>query len=257
MSTEQSPQPAPIAIGDDLTIGDLRLALSAGWRDFLAMPKFGLFFSSVFTLTGIALAYLTAAEAEAAWLITAAAGFPIIAPFTAVGLYEVSRRREAGLPMSWRAVLGALNGRGDGQILSIGVILFVAFGFWIIIAHAVFAIFMAESGIGGESLAVFATPAGLLMLITGSIIGGVIALVFYAMTVISLPMLVDRPVDFLTAIISSIQTFQRNKRVMLVWAGFIAITLLVAMLPLFLGLLVALPVLGHATWHLYRRVVSG
>lgn len=138
-------------VAQDLTLRDLRAALAAGWRDYVARPGYGLFFGAVFALSGIALSYLLIARGELVWLIPAAAGFPLIAPFTAVGLYEVSRRREANLPTNWSTVLGALKGRGDEQIMSMGVILFVAFGFWIIVAHGVFAVFMAEAGAGSES----------------------------------------------------------------------------------------------------------
>lgn len=250
-------QVAPVVVARDLSLADLRNALAAGWRDFLAAPLFGLFFAGIYVGGGLFLAYALFAWGEATWLIPAAAGFPLIAPFIAVGLYEVSRRREAGMPLPWSAVLGALRGRGDEQILSMGVIVFVAFGFWLMVAHGIFAIFLAESGIGSESLAIFQTGAGIAMLVVGSAVGAVMALAFYAITVMSLPMLVDREVDFLTAIIVSLATIRSNSGVMLVWAVVIAVTLFIAMVPLFLGLLVALPVLGHATWHLYRRVVGG
>ena len=249
-------QVAPGAVARDLSLTDLREALAAGWRDFAAAPLFGLFFAGIYVGGGLFLAYALLAWGEATWLIPAAAGFPLIAPFIAVGLYEVSRRREAGLPLQWGAVLGALRGRGDEQIVSMGVIVFVAFGFWLMVAHGIFAIFLAESGIGSESLEIFRTGAGLAMLAVGSVVGGLMALAFYAITVMSLPMLVDREVDFLTAIIVSLATVRSNTGVMMAWAMLIGATLFVAMLPLFLGLLVALPVFGHATWHLYRRVVG-
>lgn len=246
---------APVAVARDLTIGDLRRALAAGWRDFAAAPLFGLFFAGIYVGGGLFLGYALFAWGQASWLIPAAAGFPLIAPFIAVGLYEVSRRREAGLPLRWGPVLGAMRGRGDEQIISMGVIVFVAFGFWLMVAHGIFAIFLAESGIGSESLELFRTGAGIAMLIVGSAVGALMALAFYAITVMSLPMLVDREVDFLTAIIVSLATVRSNTGVMLAWAVIIGATLFVAMLPLFLGLLVALPVFGHATWHLYRRAI--
>jgi uncharacterized membrane protein len=258
MSTIEAPPavpPPPVRVARDLAPGDLAGVLGAGWRDFCAMPQYGLFFGGVYVLTGLAIGWVALAGGEVAWLIPAIAGFPLVAPFVAVGLYEASRRREAGEPLGWRGVLGALKGHGDDQILSMGVIVFVAFSFWMIVAHAIFAIFMAESGLGGESLDAFLTPAGLTMLAVGSIVGGIMALAFYAMTVISLPMLVDRKVDFLTAIIASFKVVRGNLFVMLAWAAVIAALLFVAMIPAFLGLLVVLPVLGHATWHLYRRAV--
>lgn len=245
---------SPVAVVADLSLADLRVALAAGWRDFLAHPAYGLFFAAIYVLGGLAIYYTLGSRGTNGWLLTAAAGFPLVAPFTAVGLYEVSRRREASLPLGWKAVLGALRGRGDDQLLMMGGFIFVGFTFWIILAHGIFAIFLAESGIGSESLEIFRTDAGIAMLIVGGAIGAVVAYVFYAVTVISLPMLVDRDVDFLTAIIKSLRTVQANGMVMLIWAALIAILLFAAMVPAFLGLLVALPVLGHATWHLYRRV---
>lgn len=247
--------PLPPQVAGDLALADLGAALAAGWRDFLAMPRFGLFFGGVYVLAGLAIGWATIVASEPTWLIPAIAGFPLVAPFVAVGLYEASRRRERSEALSWRAVLGALKGHGDDQILSMGVIVFVAFSFWMIIAHAIFAIFMAGNRMGGETLAALLTPTGLAMLAVGSTVGAVLAFAFYAMTVISLPLLVERKVDFLNAIIASLKVVRRNFAVMLGWAMVIAVLLFVAMIPAFLGLVVALPVLGHATWHLYRRAV--
>lgn len=255
MATLEQASPAKPEINTALSLADLRMALAAGWRDFRNIPQYGLFFGGIYVLTGMALGYLALVGGYTSLLIPATAGFPLIAPFVAVGLYEASRRHEAGEPLTWRNVLGALKGHGDDQILSMGVIVFVAFSFWMIVAHAIFAIFMAESGLGGESLKIFRTSAGLWMLIVGSAVGAVMAFAFYAMTVISLPLLVDRQASFLTAIIASFAVVRGNLSVMLMWAFAIAALLFVAMIPAFLGLLVALPVLGHATWHLYRRAV--
>ena len=135
-----------------------------------------------------------------------------------------------------------------------GVIIFVAFGFWLMIAHAIFAIFQADSGT--DSFAFLANGTGLAMLAFGSAIGALLALGFYAVTVVNLPMLVDRDVDFMTAIIASLASVRYNSAVLLGWAVLVAAALFLAMLPAFLGLLVVLPVLGHATWHLYRRLVA-
>lgn len=254
MATTQQAIAGP-ALAKDLTLADLRAALGAGWCDFLGNPLYGLFFGAIYVVAGLAVAYALFWRGEAGWLVPVAAGFPLVAPFAAVGLYEVSRRRDLGEPLSWRAVLGALRGSGDDQLLMMGGFVFVAFSFWVIIAHAIFSIFMAESGIGGESLAVFQTPAVLWMLIVGTAAGALLAWGFYCITVISLPMLVDRDIDFISAISASVRVVRDNTGVMLGWALIIAVALFVAMIPLFLGLLVMLPVLGHATWHLYRRAV--
>lgn len=255
MANGNKAQIAPVLVARNLGAADLRAALAAGWRDFAAHPVFGLFFGSVYVAAGLFLYYALIVRGEYVWLVPVAAGFPLFAPFTAVGLYEVSRCREAGLPMSWRAVLGTVRGHDDDQLLMMGGFVFVGFTFWIILAHGIFAIFLVESGMGQESLEFLRTGSGLMMLLVGGTVGALMALAFYAITVISLPMLVDREVDFLTAIIVSLATVRSNTVVMLIWGFVIATTLFVAMLPAFLGLLVVLPVLGHATWHLYKRAV--
>ena len=242
-------------VATDLSAADLFAALRAGTADFLAQPLFGLFFSAIYVATGLLLTWAVANQGEVLWWVAAVAGFPLIAPFTAVGLYEVSRCRELGEPMRWPAILGALKGRGDQQLLLMGGILFVAFSFWVIIAHGIFAIFMAQAGMGGESLAALVTPTGLTMLAVGTLVGAIIAWFFYAITVFSLPMLVDRDVDFISTIITSVSGVRANLGVTLGWAILVATMLFLAMLPAFLGLFFALPVLGHATWHLYRRAV--
>lgn len=255
MSMVEQANIGPVSIAGDLTENDLRAALRAGWSDFRANPGFGLFFAAFYVAGGMFLFFGLFMRGEAAWFIPIAAGFPLFAPFAAVGLYEVSRRREAGEKMETGAILGALRGRGDEQLLVMGVVVLLVFGFWIILARGIFAIFMAQSGIGGGTLSMLATGPGITMLLMGSIVGAVVALALFAITVVSLPMLMDRDVDFMTAIIASIETVRLNPQVMLKWAAVIAAGLFLAMIPLFVGLFIALPVLGHATWHIYRRAV--
>lgn len=255
-ATGQSPI-APYTVANDLTFADLRTALAAGWRDYAAYPAFGLFFAAFYAIGGAVLVYGLIRLGEGAWSIPLIAGFPIIAPFAAVGLYEVSRRRQAGLPVNWRSIIWALRGRGDDQVLMVAGIVFVAFSFWMILAHGIFAIFMAELGIGGENVAMLLEPVAIAMLLVGSAVGAIFAFALYAITVMSLPMLCDRDVDFITAIIVSLGTIRSNKAVMFGWAAIVAAGSFLAMLPAFLGLFIVLPVLGHATWHLYCRAVDG
>lgn len=246
---------APVTVARELTAGDLRAALAAGWRDFTSHPAYGLFFAAFYVIGGLALLYGLSSLGKGWWLIPVMAGFPLLAPFSAVGLYEVSRRRESGLSPGWGTVLGAMRGHGDEQLILMGGVVFVAFSFWMILAHGIFAIFLGESGIGAETGGLMLSTDAIMMLLVGSAVGGLFALGLFAITVISLPMLVDRDVDFITAIIVSLGVVRSNKRVMLGWAVLIAVTLTIAMLPLFAGLFIALPVLGHATWHLYTRAV--
>jgi uncharacterized membrane protein len=254
-------QVAPLAashdiVSGDLAFGDLGRALRAGWADFRACPALGLALGGIYVAGGLLLYFALYRQGQVAWLVPAAGGFPIIAPFVAVGLYEVSRVREAGGVPTWRTVVLGIRGRGDDQVMMLAGFLFVGVTFWIIIAHVIFAVFLAESGVGTESLAVFATPAGMAMLAVGGTVGAAIALLFYAVTVISLPLLIDREVDFLTAMMASVAVVRANRTVMLGWALLLAVALGLAMAPLFLGLFVVLPVLAHATWHLYRRAMG-
>jgi uncharacterized membrane protein len=133
MTTQQA-QIVPVAVAGDLRLSDLRTALAAGWADFKAFPIYGLFFASIYVVAGFLIYFVLVDRGQAAWLIPAAAGFPLLAPFVAVGLYEVSRRRETGQKMSWGGILGALRGHGDEQLLMMGGFVFVGFAFWIIIA---------------------------------------------------------------------------------------------------------------------------
>jgi len=239
-----------------LNHADLSAALAAGWSDFKAAPIYGLFFALVYTVGGLALYLWLIGAGDPFWFVPVAVGFPLLAPFAAVGLYEISRRREAGEPLSWGPILGALRGRGDGQLPLMGVVVLIIFGFWVILARGIFAIFFAQSGVGFDSVIHIFTLPGLSMMIVGGAVGALMALALFAITAFSMPMLLHRPVDFVTAITTSITAVWANLQVMISWAAIIAALLFLAMIPAFLGLLIVLPVLGHATWHLYRRAIA-
>ncbi|TNE34857.1 MAG: DUF2189 domain-containing protein [Alphaproteobacteria bacterium] len=245
----------PATIASDLALKDLFIALGAGWRDFRSDPKYGLFFAAIFVGGGLGLAYFLLSRGEVFWLIPAAAGYPLLAPFAAAGLYEISRRHESGKDLGWGPVLGAVKA-GDGQLPVMGVIAFVIFSFWVILAHTVFGVFLGQAGLGAAPLETLMSTAGLAMLVVGSAIGSIIALFLFSIMVVSLPMMIDREVDFITAIIVSVKSVTSNGPIMLIWAMFIAVLLFLAMLPGFMGLFLVVPLLGHATWHLYRRVIS-
>lgn len=254
-TTEFSDTSQPVRVAK-LGPDDLRAALKAGWVDFKRAPAFGLFFALIYVAGGLALWFGLGAMGQPVWFVPIAAGFPLLAPFAAIGLYEVSRRLERDEPLSWPPVLAALGGRGDGQLALMAVGVLLVFGFWIILARGIFAIFMAQTGIGFGSLSLLASAEGIAMLLIGSAVGATVALALFAVTVIALPMLLDREVDFVTAMFASVETVHQNPRIMLTWAAIIAGLLFVAMIPAFLGLFVVLPVLGHATWHLYRRSIA-
>lgn len=252
--------PPPQAVPDVLQLdwGDLSHALRAGWRDFLAEPFYGAFFSMVYVAGGWLLLFAFTAKGQVWWTLPAGAGFPILGPFIACGFYEISRRREAGQPMVLREILGVVFRQKDRQIPSMAAVIVVFFLFWNFLSHMIFALFLGKATMTNvsSSLAVFATPEGLAMLAFGTAVGAVFAGVLFALTVVSLPMLLDREVDFMTAMITSFQLVLQNPVVMLAWGALIAVALFAGMALLFFGLLAVLPVFGHASWHLYRRALD-
>lgn len=244
--------PAP-AIIEMSAIGE---SLRAGWTDFLRAPGFGLFFSAFYVAGGLMLAAVAAAAGQEWWLIPFVVGFPLIAPFAAVGLYEVSRRIEAGLPLDWRSVLGVVFAQKDRQVPSMAMVILLMFMFWVFVAHTTFAMFMGLQALTNitTSPEILFQGRGLVMLGVGTVVGAGFAAVLFAMTAAGLPLILDREVDFISAIIASFQAVLGNPGVMLAWAVVIAVILFLGIAPLFLGLFVALPVLGHASWHMYRRL---
>ncbi|MCE5972929.1 DUF2189 domain-containing protein [Sinirhodobacter sp. WL0062] len=241
----------------DMPVALIPDVLRAGLRDFLRAPAFGIFFSAVYVLGGIVLWLVFSMNGREWWLVPFFLGFPLLAPFAAIGLYEVSRRIEAGEPLIWPAVLGVIFAQKDRQLPSMAVVILLLFMFWMFIAHMTFAMFLglqAMTNVSTDPLGVLLSGNGPAMLLFGTVVGGAFALVLFAFTVVGLPLLLEREVDFISAIIVSVQAVAANPASMLIWAGAIAGLLFVGMLPLFLGLFIVLPVLGHASWHMYRHL---
>jgi uncharacterized membrane protein len=239
-------------------MSDLRYSLNKGWKDFLAAPSYGLFFASIYVFGGWLVVWSVSAKGQIWWTLPAGAGFPILGPFIACGLYEISRRLEAGEHLRRSEILKVIFRQKDRQIPSMAAVIVVFFLFWNFLAHMIFALFLGNATMTNvsSSLAVFMTPAGLSMLVVGTLVGAVFATLLFSLTVVSLPLLLDREVDFVTAMLTSLDLVKSSPVILLGWGAFIGVSLFLAMLPYFLGLFLVLPVLGHATWHLYRRTIQ-
>lgn len=250
----EAPAASPVPDIAQVSLYELWTALKAGIWDFRRATAFGLFFSAFYVAAGLLLVWLGAGALT--WTLTLSLGFPLVAPFAAVGLYEVSRRIEADEPLHWAPVLAAVVREKDRQLPWLGVILVLIFLFWSFFAHMLFALFVGPSqmfhpiGIGW-----LLSAQGLPLVAIELLAGGLVAAFTFAITVVGLPLLVDKELDFVTAMLISLRATRANLGVFSVWAAIVAALLLLAMLPLFLGLFLVLPVLGHATWHIYRRVI--
>ena len=222
------------------------------------MPGAGLAFASFFVITGLLMAWVTYATGHTFWLILAVMGFPLVGTLAAVGFYELSIRRAEGGDTGFGAVFADVWALRSGQLPWLSAIIIVTFLFWFFLGHMIFALFMGLSPMTqvSSSLQIFLTPEGLSMLGFGSVVGAVFALFVFAISVLGMPMLLDRDVDFVTALLRSIAAVQATPLLYIAWGIFIALVTLLAMVPAFLGLFIAMPVLGHATWHLYRLVAE-
>lgn len=256
MSQGLQEEPSPLPGIRQLSISDLGASLRAGLTDFLRAPAFGLLFSAFYVAGGMALCLVAVASGQEWWLIPFVVGFPLLAPFAAVGLYEVSRRIEVGEPLIWRQVLGVVFAQKDRQIPSMAMVILLIFMFWVFVAHTIFALFMGLQALTNITSAPTALLEGhgLLMLVIGTVVGAGFSLAIYSFTVAGLPLLLEREVDFITAILFSLRAVRANAAVLGLWGLCVAALLLLGIMPVFLGLFAVLPVLGHASWHIYRRL---
>lgn len=248
------PEPGVRALQYD----DLTAVLSLGWRDFKQAPQYGLFFGAVYAIGGwLLLAAIF--HLKQSWMAyPLVIGFALVGPFIATGLYEVSRRLEAQQKLSWSGVLGVIYAQHRRELGWMAFVMLFIFWIWIYQIRTLIAVFFGFEGfasLSGFLTAVFTTANGLTFLLVGHVVGAVISLVLFALTVVSCPMLLDRDVDFVTAMITSIRVVAASPPAMFAWGVFVIVSVVLAALTLFLGLLIVLPILGHATWHLYQRAV--
>ena len=241
-----------------ITFADLRDALAKGFGDFTAFRDDALFICLIYPAAGLALALAMSNAGLLPLIFPLFAGFALIGPFAAVWLYEMSRRRERGETVSWIEGFKVFGTSSAAAIFKLGLLLIAIFGLWLATAMEIY-----RRTIGPEMPAsagsfihdVLATPAGWALIGVGVGTGLIFALVVLSISAVSFPLLLDRHVSVSTAIATSVRAMRVNPAPMLAWGLIVATGVLVAMIPVLIGLVVALPVLGHATWHLYRKVV--
>lgn len=244
---------------------DISLALARGWQDFAAHRTDVMYLCLLYPVLGLILSRAAIGHQVLALLFPLAAGFALIGPLAGTGLYEMSRRLEAGERVSWRTPFTVLLAPGFAAIAVLGLLFAALFVIWLQVALAIYELFLgtAVPASAGAFLArVFTTSAGWHMIIEGNLIGLAFAVVAFAVGVMSFPMLIDgrfgRSIGerLSLAVGTSLRAVLANPGPMFAWGLIVAAGLILGSVPFFLGLVVVLPVLGHATWHLYRRVVT-
>ena len=241
-----------------ITLADLRDALVRGVDDFQAMRTYVVFLGIVYALLGLVLIRLSFSYRLVQLVFPLILGFTLIGPFISVGLMELSRRRAVGLDTNWSHMIGVVMTASSSVILALGAILLVTFIIWIRVALKIYEATFGSSSLGLSQFMteLFTTGHGWTLIILGNGVGASFALFVLAISVVSFPLAVDRKVDFPTAILTSLRTVAKNPVPMLAWGLIVGAALLIGAIPLFVGLAIALPILGHATWHLYTKLVE-
>jgi uncharacterized membrane protein len=242
----------------EISIADLRDVLARGISDFAAYRTDVLFICLIYPVAGLILARLAFGQEMLPLLFPLASGFALIGPVAAVGLYEMSRRREQGHEVSWADAFRVVKSPAFGAIVTLGLVLVAIFLIWLFTAYMIYAVLFgphAPASVGSFVHDVFTTDAGWTMIVVGIGVGFLFALLVLAISVVSFPLLLDRDVGVYTAVATSVRAVAENPRPMAVWGLIVAGGLVLGSIPLLLGLIFVMPVLGHATWHLYRKVV--
>lgn len=237
---------------------DLKDALRLGAQDFYAMPTHAMFLCIIYPVVGLLAARLAFGYSVLPLLYPLVTGFALIGPLAALGLYELSRRREAGLDTSATHAFDVVQSSSIGGIIALGLLLMGIFAIWIAIANAIYIAnfgYAPPASIGAFVNDVLTTSAGWHLIIVGNGVGFLFAVLVLTVSAISFPLLLDRDVGAAVALLTSIRAVARNPVTMAAWGLIVAALLFIGSLPFFIGLTVVMPILGHATWHLYRKLV--
>jgi uncharacterized membrane protein len=249
---------APLPAVRWIKLADLREVLSKGISDFAAYRTDVIFVCIIYPVVGLVLASLAFGYGMLPLLFPLASGFALIGPVAAVGLYEMSRRREQGVDITWADAFGVVRAPAFGAILVLGLVLLAIFLLWLAAAYGIYLVTLGPeppASLGAFARDVFTTGAGWAMIVLGVGVGFLFAVLVLTISVVSFPLLLDRDVGLYTAVATSVRAVLANPVPMAVWGLIVAGGLVLGSIPLFLGLIIVMPVLGHATWHLYRKVV--
>jgi uncharacterized membrane protein len=242
-----------------LTMADLRTALRKGWDDLSAMRSDVMFACLLYPLMGAVLLGLAAQGSMTHLLFPVLSGFALVGPVAGLGLYELSRRREAGLEVGWASMFDVLRSPRFPRIILLALFNGVIFMAWLLLADAIHAATLGPDrvmSLGALLTEAVSTPAGWTMIVVGTGVGFVLAAAVLAVSVISFPLLLDRDVSLPVAVMTSVRVAWENPMVIAAWGLVVAVGLAAGIVPFLVGLIVVLPVLGHATWHLYRAAVT-
>jgi uncharacterized membrane protein len=251
-------QPAAPQI-NTVTVEDIKASLQAGFSDFLAHPVMSGFFGLVYAVFGLLMFWGLVWLGQTWMIIPIAIGFPLVAPFACAGLYEMSRRLQRNEGFGWTEILTVMAQQRKREMGWMAFVTLFIFWVWSYQFRTVLVIVLQDSSfsdLDGFLRTVFFTSEGWIFLLIGTGVGAILAAVLFSVTVIAMPMLLDREIDIVSAMITSVRVVLENPKVMLAWAAIITVTMLMSLFPAFLGLIFTLPILGHTTWHLYQRAVQ-
>jgi uncharacterized membrane protein len=249
---------APLPAVRQIELADLRDVLEKGFSDFGAYRTDVIFLCIIYPLAGLVLARLAFGYDMLPLLFPLASGFALIGPVAAVGLYEISRRREQGVDIAWADAFGVVRAPAFGAIVVLGLLLLAIFLLWLVAAYAIYLVTLGPeppASIGSFVRDVFTTGAGWALIVVGVGVGFLFAVLVLTISVVSFPLLLDRDVGLYTAVATSVRAVLANPVPMAAWGLIVAGGLVIGSIPVLLGLIIVMPVLGHATWHLYRRLV--
>ncbi len=241
-----------------LSAADIRASLNEGLSDLRQAPGFGLLIGAIAAAFGVAIV-VGVTFLNMPWMIYPfAIGFPLAGPFLAVGLYEVSRRLESGQSLSFGGIWLVIWGQRGRELSWMAFVMLFVFWVWVYQVRLLMALFLGRQSFSsfGKFIEIITTTSeGMAFLAIGHVIGAALALIMFSLTVISIPLLLERDLDMVTAMITSVKAVLASPVVMLGWGLIVTLLVILAALPMFLGIIVVLPVLGHATWHIYKRAV--